>query len=85
MKPKIDNPRNEYIRFRCTSEEKQAVEELAKYLEMSTGTLARNLLLTSFEDAIIFKKLGILKGAKQYNEFKKKYHTFFSPVLPGME
>ena len=73
------------IEFKCTLEEKKAIEELAKYLEMPTGTLIRNLTLSSYEDAIIFKKLGLLKGIKTYKTFKEKYSEMLLPALPGFE
>ncbi len=77
--------RTEKMDFRCTKKEKEKIEELAKYLEMPTGALLRNLTLASYDDAVIFKKIGLLKGAKKYKDFKEKYHTFFSPTLPGFD
>ena len=77
--------RTEKMDFRCTPEEKKGIEELAKYLDMSSGTLLRNLTLSSYDDAIIFKKLGLLRGARKYQDFKEKYSEIFKPTLPGMD
>jgi len=77
--------RTEKLDFRCTPEEKRKIEELAKYLEMPNGSLLRNLTMASYDDAMIFKKIGLLKGAKKYKDFKEKYETLFKPTLPGME
>ena len=77
--------RTEKMDFRCSPEEKKGIEELAKYLDMSSGTLLRNLTLSSYNDAIIFKKLGLLRGARKYQEFKEKYSELFKPSLPGFE
>ncbi|HHH54710.1 MAG TPA: hypothetical protein ENK91_13695, partial [Bacteroidetes bacterium] len=73
----IKNGRNERLEFRCSTEEKKKIEELAKYLEMPSSTLVRNLVIASYEDAIIFKRIGILKGAKKIKDFKEKLSSLF--------
>ena len=65
------------LEFRCTEEEKKAISELAKYLEIPDGTLVRNLVLASYEDAMVFKKIGLLKGLKEYKKFKEAYKQLF--------
>ena len=84
MRKKSENPRTERIEFRCTKEEKEAIEALANYLEMSTGRLIRNLVIASYDNAIIMKKLGALKGMKKYLEFKAKLEEIMRPALPGL-
>jgi len=79
------NARTERLEFRCSVEEKKAIQNLAMYLEIPESTLVRNLALSSYEDAIIFKKIGLLKGLKKYKDFQKKYSEIFKPTLPGMD
>jgi len=79
-KEKIKNSKNDRMEFRCSTEEKEKIEKLADYLEMPPSTLVRNLVLASYDDAIIFKKLGLLKGAKQLIDFKKKYSSIFQDL-----
>jgi len=76
--------KNKRMEIRLSQEEKEKIEKLAKELDMPTGTLLRNLALSSYDDAMIFKKLGILKGAKSIKDFKEKFSSLFENKLPGL-
>jgi len=79
---KIKNGRDTRLEFRCSTEEKKKIEDLANYLEIPPATLVRNLVLASYDDAMIFKKLGLLKGAKKLIDFKEKYSSIFNEPKP---
>ena len=69
----VKNGRTERFEFRCSPEEKEGLIKLSEYLEIPASILIRNLVMTSYDDAILFKKLGILKGAKKLRDFKEGF------------
>lgn len=72
--------RDQRIELRLSKTEKENIENLAERLDLPPSTLIRNLVLTSYEDAIIFEKLGLLKGVKKFNDFKEKYSELIKEI-----
>jgi len=70
---KKDIIKDQRIEIKLSKEEKKKIQDLAKYLEIPPATLVRNLVLSSYDDAIIFKKLGLLKGIKELKKFTEQY------------
>lgn len=62
----------ETISLRFTKKELEEIEEIAKDMNMPKTRLMRNLLLTSLEEASFLNKIGILKGAKKFLDFKER-------------
>lgn len=73
--------RKERIEIRISKEEKKKLEDMARQLEIPASTLARNLMLASYDDMLIMDKLGVLKGIKKLKEFKQAYSDIFRPKL----
>ena len=72
--------RNQRIELRLSKTEKEKIEKLAKELEIPPSTFIRNLVLTSYDDAVIFNKIGLLKGAKKIKEFREKYSKIIREI-----
>ena len=64
------------LRIRVSKTELRNIQELAKSVEIPTATFSRNLLLSSLDDAMIYQKIGILKGAKKLIDFKEALKEF---------
>lgn len=75
--------KDQRIELRLSKSEKEKIEKLSLYLEIPPSTLLRNLIISSFDDEMIYKKLSVLKGATKMNEFKNKFSLIFKPTLPG--
>ncbi len=52
-------------------EVKEALEDIAKEMEMSVSKVAKNLLYIGLDEAKVYRKLGVLKAAKAVRTFKK--------------
>lgn len=63
----------ETISLRFTKEEMEEIEKIAEELDMPKTRFMRNLVLTSLDDARVFHKMGILKGAKKFIDFKERF------------
>ena len=72
--------RNQRIELRLSKTEKEKIEKLANELEIPPSTFIRNLVLTSYDDAIIFNKIGLLKGAKRIKDFREKYTKLIKEI-----
>lgn len=75
---KKNETRDQRIEIRLSKTEKENIEKLAEKLELPASTLMRNLVLTSYEDAIIFEHLGVLKGIKKFREFKERFSSIIN-------
>ena len=60
--------RDQRIEIRLTKTEKENIAKMAAKLYIPPSTLMRNLVLTSYEDAIVFDNLGFLTGVKEFRE-----------------
>lgn len=70
--------RDKELYIRVSEEELHQMKELAEYLDLPLATLARNMLLAAKEDAEFLKQIGVLKGAKKYHDFIKKWEQMSS-------
>ena len=72
--------RDKRIELRLSQTEKENIEKLANSLNIPPSTFIRNLVMTSYEDAVIFEKIGLLTGAKKFLDFKEKYSTIIKEI-----
>lgn len=77
--------RDQRLELRLSKKEKDKIESLANRLELPVGTLIRNLVLVSYEDAAIFEKIGLLKGAKKILDFKEKFTILIKEIKYELE
>lgn len=70
-KPEAGKARNHLLTIKLTDEEIAAIDKIANKINIPRTTLARNLLLTGLEDAKLLNRIGILKGLKKLDDFKK--------------
>jgi|GEM_PF-3269487 len=77
---KKDEIRDKRIELRLSKTEKENIEELARTLNLPPSTFIRNLVMTSYEDAVLFEKLGLLKGTKKFLDFKEKYLNIIKEI-----
>ena len=67
--------RDQRIEIRLSKTEKENIEKMAMKLDIPPSTLMRNLVLTSYEDAVVFDNLGFLTGVKKFQEFREKFSS----------
>ncbi len=71
--------RDKEIKISLTEEEMKRIEEVAEKIGITKSRLARNLVLTSLEDAELFEKLGLFELAKRINRIKEKAGILLKP------
>lgn len=76
--PKLetDEPRDIIIAIKFSKEEIEEIDKIAKNIDIPRATLIRNMTFAGFEDAKILNKIGALKGARKWMDFKER---FFNP------